>query len=105
MKQETIAAIHSMAAVLLAADETSTGEDRAAITRALAGNTPRRELLTARQAGELLNCCTRSVQNWGRQGRLTPVKFGRRRIRWDKREVEAIAAQGFTPAAGKVVAK
>lgn len=106
MKPETAAAINSMASVLLSADESATNEDKAALVRALAGNVPRRELLTARQAGELLGCCTRSIQNWGREGKLTPIKFGRRRIRWDKREVEAVAAQGFTPAAmpGKAVA-
>lgn len=100
MRPETAAAINSMATVLLSADESATNEDKAALVRALAGNTPRRELITARQAGAILTCCSRSVQNWGREGKLTPVKFGRRRIRWDKREVEAVAAQGFTPAAG-----
>ena len=97
MKTETAAAIRSMMQVLMEADVTVTPADRTALVRALSSKPAPRQLLTAKQAAQYLDVCVRTLQNWGKQGRLNPVPFGRRRIRWDKSEVEALAQQGFAP--------
>jgi predicted DNA-binding transcriptional regulator AlpA len=48
--------------------------------------------ITARDAAEALGVCPRTVQRWGTMGILHPIKIGPRLVRFDRREIEALAA-------------
>ena len=99
MRTETITAVQVMVRTVLAADPTVTAEETSRILKACQAQTPRRDLLTARAAAAILGIHLRTLQTYGRQGKLTPIKYGTRRIRWDRAEVERFAAFGIAGAA------
>ena len=98
MRQETIIAVQTMVKTVLAADPTVTAEETARIMKACQGQPPRRDLLTAVEAAKVLGVHLRTLQTYGRQGKLTPIKYGPRRVRWDRAEVERFASLGLEAA-------
>ncbi len=55
------------------------------------GKSPRPDLLTRREACEILKCSCQSMINWGRSGLIIPIKLaGRRSIRYRMQDVEAL---------------
>ena len=95
MRQETIIAVQTMIKTVLAADPTVTAEETNRILKACQGQPPRRDLLTAREAAKVLGVHLRTLQTYGRQGKITPIRHGIRRIRWDRAEIERFAAFGM----------
>lgn len=68
-------------------------ERRAAIMQAArGGDRPRPG--TVRQAAEILGAHPRTVQRYARAGLLHPIRISARRVRFDLREVEALATKG-----------
>jgi excisionase family DNA binding protein len=95
MRPETITAVQTMVKTVLAADPTVTAEEAARIMKACQGQPPRWDLLTAREAAKILGVHLRTLQTYGRQGKITPIRHGIRRIRWDRAEIEHFAAYGM----------
>lgn len=53
------------------------------------------QLLTEKQAAELLQVKPKTVADWGRAGRLTRVRLSARCIRYRAEDVQALFAAGL----------
>lgn len=83
-------------AALIAADPTTTPEQRRAIIRACQRQHLRRKLGTVRQAADILQVHPRTVQRYERAGLLTAVRYSPRRIRYDLDQVQRLADEGVS---------
>jgi predicted site-specific integrase-resolvase len=52
---------------------------------------PKRQLLKRRTAAEILDTSVSTLKKWEREGRLKPIRLGRRHVSYDARQIQAIA--------------
>ena len=57
-------------------------------------SSPKRILITTKQAAEILEISTVTLRNYEKKELLTPIRYTARRIRWDRDEVETFKRQG-----------
>ncbi|MFC1762223.1 helix-turn-helix transcriptional regulator [Planctomycetota bacterium] len=77
-------------------DATLTQEQRATIAAALnPGKKEKPKLITTKQAAKVLDVSTVTLRKYEKQGLLHPIRYTRRRIRWDLNEVEAFRDRGL----------
>jgi excisionase family DNA binding protein len=81
---------------LVRADNTLNEEQRQRLAKAVdvAERPQRRRLGTVRQAAEILGVCRRTVERYAREGKLTRIRYSKRRVRYDLDEVQAVADNG-----------
>lgn len=56
----------------------------------------KRELITVKEAAEILDCCKLTLRQYVKRGLLHPVYYSKRKVRYDKTEVLALANNGIT---------
>ena len=82
---------------LVKADPTATGDERKAILNALRGNkNTRPKLISKRQAAEICDSSTKSIDRYSERGYLTPIRFSKRKIRFDEDEILDFARNGIS---------
>ena len=93
MQKDTINGV----ARLIATDPETTPEQATRLVALLQGSGKSLEKprpITARHAGEILDCCTRTVYRYAAAGHLDLIRHSPRRIRFDRRQVERLAFEG-----------
>ena len=82
--------------VMINNDPTATPEQRQAILSALKGTDPNRKpkLITRKQAAEILDCSTKTIDRYIAAGLIREIKFTQRRIRFDEAEIIRFAREG-----------
>ncbi len=91
MKQETINLIKSV----LSTDETVTPEMRDFILKATQQSIPKRKLINAKAAMELLGVSRPTLREYVRRGVLEQVNISSRKVRFDEKEVSRLAYAGI----------
>jgi hypothetical protein len=79
-------------------DKEMTNEERRLFDRALGSPCIKRELVTTKKACEILDACEKTLNRYAQKGFLTPVRYSKRKIRWDKEELEAFRDAGMAGA-------
>lgn len=90
MTQSTIDVIHA----LLRADTTVTEEQAKSILSCCNQTTPRRHLINAREAMELLSISRPTLRAYAKRGYLQQFNFSSRAARFDFAEVQRLANNG-----------
>lgn len=91
MKRETLTTVEAV----ITADTTTKHEHRERILAACRAETPaRREMVTVREAAEILDVHPRTVQRYEREGLLHATRITKRRVRYAKDEVLRLATEG-----------
>ena len=76
-------------------DATLTPEQRVRITEAINPKPKIKPRLgTTKEAARILSISTVTLRKYAKQGLLSPVRYTRRRIRWDLNEIESFRDQG-----------
>ncbi len=91
MKQNTIDIIAS----LLASDETVSPEQKDAIMRATRQTTPKRKLINAKTACEILGISRPTLREYVRKGVLEQINISSRKVRFDEMQVSHLANCGI----------
>ncbi len=77
------------------ADDTVTKDERRLIERAI-GTSPKRILITTKQACEILDVTPRTLSRYHKTGLIKPAVYRNGRyIRWDKDEIEEFKYSGI----------
>ncbi len=92
MNQKTIDLIES----LLTSDETVSPEVRDAILRAARAIVPKRKLINAKEAQEILGISRVTLREYVRRGLLEQVCFSSRKVRFDELAVRRLAYNGIS---------
>ena len=90
MKNETMTTIRT----LLTADRTVTDEQTEHVLRACRQEKPRRKLIGAREAQEILQVSRPTLRAYAKEGLLHQINFSSRRVRFDEQEVYDLAYRG-----------
>jgi hypothetical protein len=81
---------------LLDSDPLATPEEKKAILNALRGNkSTRPKLISKKVAAEICDSSTKSIDRYSARGYLTPIRFSKRKLRFDEAEVIAFARNGI----------
>ncbi|MBQ9367729.1 MAG: helix-turn-helix domain-containing protein [Victivallales bacterium] len=91
MKQQT----SDLIASLLQSDETVTPEIRDYILRAMRQATPKRKLITAKGAMEVLGVSRPTLREYVKRGVLEQINISSRKVRFDEEEVSRLAYNGI----------
>ena len=91
MKQDTIDLITR----LLDSDETVTPEMRDFVLRATRQSVPKRKLISAKAAMELLGISRPTLREYVKHGVLEQVNVSSRKVRFDEQEVSRLAYGGL----------
>ena len=91
MKQQT----SDLIASLLQSDETVTPEIRDYILRAMRQATPKRKLITAKGAMEVLGVSRPTLREYVKRGVLKQINISTRKVRFDEEEVSRLAYNGI----------
>jgi len=82
---------------LVKADPTATGDERKAILNALRGNkNSRPKLISKKKAAEICDSSTKSIDRYSERGHLTPIRFSKRKVRFDEAEIISFARNGIS---------
>ena len=92
MKEETIKLITSV----LSSDETVTPEMRDFILKATQQSIPKRKLINAKAAMELLGVSRPTLREYVKRGVLEQVNISSRKVRFDEKEVSRLAYAGIS---------
>ena len=98
MKNEMLAAIKA----ILAADPETTPDTHRAVIRAL-NPVEKPRPGTVREAAEILDCNTRTIDRYAAQGLIHKIRISPRRVRYDLRDVERLALFGAEAMEGGTV--
>jgi len=90
MKPETLKTIK----LALESDNTVERTLKSRILAACVGTSAPKDLVTSKQARDILGISQPTLLSYSRQGLLTQIRFSCRRIRYDKREVLYLAEHG-----------
>ena len=90
MQKDTMNAIRA----LLAADRTATAEQIAHVLHACRQEKPRRKLIGAHEAQEILQISRPTLRAYAKEGLLHQINFSSRRVRFDEQEVYDLAYRG-----------
>ena len=91
MKQQT----SDLIASLLQSDETVTPEMRDYILRAMRQAAPRRKLISAKGAMEVLGVSRPTLREYVKRGVLEQINISTRKVRFDEEEVSRLAYNGI----------
>ena len=91
MKKDTIDLIEKV----LMSDESVSPEMRDYIIRAAQKSVPKRRLLTAKEAQEVLGISRVTLREYVRKGALSQINFSSRKVRFDEQEVYRLAYSGL----------
>ena len=91
MKTSTIELIKNV----LMGDETLSPEMRDYIMRATQKSVPKRKLLTAKEAQEVLGISRVTLREYARRGVLSQINISSRKVRFDEQEVYRLAYSGL----------
>lgn len=95
MRDATITTIEA----ILLADPTVTPDLAQRVRMACSEKAPRLgPKVTARQAAEILGVHVRTLGRYAREGKLTPIRLSKRKLRYSQAEVERFAAEGMVDA-------
>jgi predicted DNA-binding transcriptional regulator AlpA len=77
-------------------DETLTKDEKKHIKRALGdtGGKQNRALITTKEACEILGICRLTLSRYVDHGMLAPIRYTKRKIRWDRDEIEFFKNNG-----------
>ena len=75
-------------------DPTATPEERKRILNALNDTQKKVTPITTRRACEILGIHPVTLRRYAKQGKLTPIRYNARRIRWNLESVERFASEG-----------
>ena len=81
---------------ILEADNTVTAEQRETILKATRQPVPRRKLITAKEAQEILGVSRPTLRDYVRRRRLEQINMSCRKVRFDEQEVLRLAYGGST---------
>ena len=90
MTSDTMNAIRA----LLAADRTVTDAQIENVLRACRATTPKRKLITAKQAMEILDVSRPTLRSYAQSGLLHQINFSSRKARFDEQDVLDLAWRG-----------
>lgn len=92
MRPETMSTVEA----ILSADTSVPADHRKTILDFCRENrrTSRARMITAKEAAGILGVHPRTLQRWGREGRLHPVSYTPRRIRWNEGEIREFLQEG-----------
>lgn len=93
MKETTIALLKTV----LSGDDTITPEHMDAILKACQKPAPRRKLISARQAMEILDISRPTLREYVKRGALSQINLSLRKVRFDAEEVNRLAYLGTQP--------
>ena len=79
---------------LLTADRTVTDAQVESVLRACRTTTPKRKLITAKQAMEILDVSRPTLRSYAQSGLLHQINFSSRKARFDEQEVLELAWRG-----------
>ena len=91
MKKETMELIGKV----LMSDESVSPEMRDYIIKAAQKSVPKRKLLTAKEAQEVLGISRVTLREYARRGVLSQINISRRKVRFDEQEVYRLAYSGL----------
>jgi hypothetical protein len=82
--------------ILVNNDPTATPQQKQAILSALKGTdqTRKPKLINRRQAADILDCSTKTIDRYVQRGLIRQIKFTERRIRFDERAIIRFAREG-----------
>lgn len=77
-------------------DATIDPEQRERILNALepAPKKPKAVLITTKEAAALLGVHIVTLRRYSKDGKLTPIRYSARKIRWNRNEVEILSVEG-----------
>lgn len=91
MKKETMELIGKV----LMSDESVSPEMRDYILKAAQKSVPKRRLLTAKEAQEVLGISRVTLREYARKGALSQINISSRKVRFDEQEVYRLAYSGL----------
>lgn len=96
MKASTLEVIGNV----LSADDTVTAEQRDVILRSCRQNVPKRKLIGAKAAMEILGISRPTLRSYVANGQLEQVNFSSRRVRFDEAAIQQLAYAGVQESDG-----
>ena len=97
MQAQTLTTIQS----ILAIDPEVTEAQRQSILKTCRSKSKQKDLISPKEAAEILGCCRLTLRKYQNRGLLHPIYHSARKIRFDRDEVQDLLYNGVNVNAGE----
>jgi len=88
----------AMLKAAIATDAGMTPAEKKTLGRMMEGSPEKVQLITSREAAEILGVCRKTLYSYADKGRLTRICHSKRAVRFNRTEVETLAYRGMEDA-------